>query len=128
MTAAALDGEHHAPAPSAFTKLPRPEAIRLILEGGESVCARAGIPIAGGHTIDSIEPIYGLVVIGIVDSGDAATLGVGAMKPERVKDFYDKMVKAGLYRAGEVDLSKVAAYQFVNKGTGLDLKKKLGVR
>ncbi len=43
------------------------EVIRKILEGGESVCARAGIPIAGGHTIDSIEPIYGLVAIGIVD-------------------------------------------------------------
>jgi selenide,water dikinase len=43
------------------------EVIRKILEGGESVCARAGIPIAGGHTIDSVEPIYGLVAIGIVD-------------------------------------------------------------
>jgi selenide,water dikinase len=41
--------------------------IRSILEGGEAVCARAGIPIAGGHTIDSVEPIYGLVVIGVVD-------------------------------------------------------------
>ena len=43
------------------------EMIRRILEGGESVCARAGIPIAGGHTIDSVEPIYGLVAIGLVD-------------------------------------------------------------
>ena len=43
------------------------EVIRRILEGGESVCARAGIPIAGGHTIDSVEPIYGLVAIGLVD-------------------------------------------------------------
>ena len=42
------------------------ETIRGILEGGESVCAAAGIPIAGGHTIDSVEPIYGLVVMGIV--------------------------------------------------------------
>ena len=42
------------------------DTIRLILEGGESVCRRAGIPIAGGHTIDSVEPIYGLVAIGIV--------------------------------------------------------------
>jgi selenide,water dikinase len=47
-------------------KLPM-ETIRRILEGGESVCARAGIPIAGGHTIDSVEPIYGLVAIGLVD-------------------------------------------------------------
>ncbi|MBE0594747.1 MAG: selenide, water dikinase SelD [Gemmatimonadales bacterium] len=43
------------------------ETIRRILEGGQSVCAAAGIPIAGGHTIDSVEPIYGLVAIGLVD-------------------------------------------------------------
>ncbi len=43
------------------------EVIRKILEGGESVCTRAGIPVAGGHTIDSVEPIYGLVAIGLVD-------------------------------------------------------------
>ena len=62
------------------------EVIRRILEGGESVCARAGIPIAGGHTIDSVEPIYGLVAIGLVHpdrikrnagarAGDALILG-----------------------------------------------------
>ena len=37
-----------------------------IIRGGESVCRQAGIPIAGGHTIDSVEPIYGLVVMGLV--------------------------------------------------------------
>jgi selenide,water dikinase len=40
--------------------------IGRILEGGESVCREAGIPIAGGHTIDSVEPIYGLVALGLV--------------------------------------------------------------
>jgi len=40
--------------------------IRRIVEGGEAVCAQAGIPIAGGHTIDSVEPIYGLVALGLV--------------------------------------------------------------
>ena len=40
--------------------------IRRILEGGESVCAAAGIPVAGGHSIDTLEPIYGLVVLGLV--------------------------------------------------------------
>ena len=45
--------------------LPLPTIAR-ILEGGQSVCAAAGIPIAGGHTIDSVEPIYGLVVLGLV--------------------------------------------------------------
>ena len=42
------------------------EVIGRILEGGESVCAAAGIPIAGGHSIDSVEPIYGLVVLGVI--------------------------------------------------------------
>ncbi|MDO9165116.1 MAG: selenide, water dikinase SelD [Rhodoferax sp.] len=40
--------------------------IARILEGGASVCREAGIPIAGGHTIDSVEPIYGLVALGLV--------------------------------------------------------------
>lgn len=43
------------------------ETIGAILEGGAAVCRQAGIPIAGGHTIDSVEPIYGLVAIGIVN-------------------------------------------------------------
>lgn len=42
------------------------EVIQQILAGGESVCAEAGIPIAGGHSIDSPEPIYGLVALGLV--------------------------------------------------------------
>ena len=42
------------------------ETIGRILEGGASVCRAAGIPIAGGHTIDSVEPIYGLVALGLV--------------------------------------------------------------
>ena len=42
------------------------ETIGQILEGGASVCRAAGIPIAGGHTIDSVEPIYGLVALGLV--------------------------------------------------------------
>ncbi|MCX7175219.1 MAG: selenide, water dikinase SelD [Proteobacteria bacterium] len=46
-------------------KLPL-DVIREILAGGEEICARAGIPIAGGHSIDVLEPIYGLVGLGIV--------------------------------------------------------------
>jgi len=42
------------------------EVIQRIISGGESVCAQAGIPIAGGHSIDTLEPIYGLVAIGLV--------------------------------------------------------------
>jgi selenide, water dikinase len=66
-------------------KLPL-SVIRKILEGGESVCAAAGIPIAGGHSIDTLEPIYGLVALGLVHpdkvkrnsaakAGDALILG-----------------------------------------------------
>ncbi len=42
------------------------EQIGAVVRGGESICREAGIPIAGGHTIDSVEPIYGLVVMGLV--------------------------------------------------------------
>ncbi len=90
------------------------EVIRKILEGGESVCTRAGIPIAGGHTIDSVEPIYGLVAIGLVDpskikrnagarAGDklilGKPLGVGiysaALKKGRLDDAgYKAMIAA----------------------------------
>jgi selenide,water dikinase len=45
--------------------LPR-ETIAAILRGGESVCHEAGIPVAGGHSIDSVEPIYGLAALGVV--------------------------------------------------------------
>jgi selenide,water dikinase len=47
-------------------KLPL-EVIGRIIEGGASVCREAGIPVAGGHSIDVVEPIYGLVALGIVD-------------------------------------------------------------
>ena len=59
---------------------------------------------------------------GIVDSGDTAKLGIGAMTDERMKDFFDKMVKAGLFKAG-LDYRKSYTTQFVNKGVGLELKK-----
>ncbi|MBF9235317.1 selenide, water dikinase SelD [Microvirga alba] len=42
-----------------------PEIVRDILKGGASICAEAGIPVAGGHSIDCPEPVYGLAVIGI---------------------------------------------------------------
>jgi NitT/TauT family transport system substrate-binding protein len=60
---------------------------------------------------------------GIVDSGDALTLGVGAMTDARVKSFFDKMVKAGVVKA-DVDYRKAYTLQFVNKGVGLDLRPK----
>jgi len=63
--------------------------------------------------------------LGLVDSGDARTQGIGAINPTKVKDFHDKMVKAGLLKDGEVDLTKVYTTQFVNKGLGVDVIRKL---
>lgn len=74
-----------------------------------------------------IEGSVGLMKrLGIVDSGDAGTLGIGAMKAERIADFHQQMIKAGLYKAGEVDLGRVATLDFVNHGTGVELWRRLG--
>ncbi|WP_262032142.1 ABC transporter substrate-binding protein [Microvirga sp. Mcv34] len=59
---------------------------------------------------------------GIVDSGDTRQLGIGAMTDARMKDFFDKMVKAGLFKA-DLDYRQAYTLQFVNKGVGLDLRK-----
>lgn len=84
-------------------KLPL-DTIGKIIQGGESICAEAGIPIAGGHTIDSVEPIYGLVVMGLVHpskvkrnadarAGDVLVLGkplgVGVLSAALKKDKLD---------------------------------------
>jgi selenide,water dikinase len=64
------------------------EAVRRIVAGGQDVCAKAGVPIGGGHSIDSPEPIYGLVALGLIDpakvkrndrarAGDVLILGKG---------------------------------------------------
>jgi selenide,water dikinase len=86
-----------------INKLPI-ETIGQIIKGGESICAEAGIPIAGGHTIDSVEPIYGLVVLGLVHpskvkrnadakAGDVLVLGkplgVGVLSAALKKDKLD---------------------------------------
>jgi NitT/TauT family transport system substrate-binding protein len=60
---------------------------------------------------------------GIVDSGDALTLGIGAMTEDRVASFFDKMVRAGVVKPG-VDFRKSYTLQFVNKKVGLDLRPK----
>jgi NitT/TauT family transport system substrate-binding protein len=59
---------------------------------------------------------------GIVDSGDTATKGIGAMNDERMSDFFGKMVKAGLFKS-DLDYKKAYTLQFVNKGVGLELRK-----
>ena len=60
---------------------------------------------------------------GLVDSGDALKLGIGAMTDARMKDFYDQMVKAGVVKAG-LDYKKAYTLQFVDKGVGLELRPK----
>ncbi|AUH32100.1 selenide, water dikinase SelD [Paracoccus tegillarcae] len=84
-----------------------PEIIGAILAGGAEVCAAAGIPVAGGHTIDSVEAIYGLVALGLVDParirsnagarpGDLLVLG----KPLGVGVLSAALKKGALDRAG----------------------------
>jgi selenide,water dikinase len=80
------------------------ETIGAILRGGQDVCRDAGIPIAGGHTIDSVEPIYGLVVMGLVHpsrvkknsgarAGDVLVLGkplgIGVLSAALKKEMLD---------------------------------------
>jgi NitT/TauT family transport system substrate-binding protein len=63
---------------------------------------------------------------GIVDSGEALRNGIGAMSASRIQDFYEQMIRAGLYKSGDVDLAKVATLQFVNKKVGMEIKTRLG--
>ncbi len=68
-------------------------------------------------TIDELEASVALMKAqGIVESGDALEHGIGAMRAERIAGFLAEMVHAGLYRDGEVDLSKVADHRFVAPG------------
>ena len=119
-----------------------PEVIREILRGGERVCADANIPIAGGHSIDSVEPIYGLAAIGVVNprnvkrnstarAGDALVLGkplgVGilsaALKKGKLTDAgYEAMISTTtlLNRAG-TDLASLPGVHAMTDVTGFGL-------
>jgi selenide,water dikinase len=118
------------------------DVIQRILAGGESVCAAAGIPIAGGHSIDTLEPIYGLVALGLVHpdkvkrndracSGDALILGkplgVGilsaALKKGKLSDNgYREMLAATtqLNTAG-VPLAEISGVHAMTDVTGFGL-------
>lgn len=72
------------------------DMIRKILEGGASVCAAAGVPIAGGHSIDSKEPIYGLVALGLVHPAKLLTNRTG--RPGDVL-ILTKPLGVGIYSA-----------------------------
>ena len=58
---------------------------------------------------------------GIVDSGDALEQGIGVITDQKVQDFYDKMVEAGVVSDG-IDFSGTYTTQFVGKGVGMDIK------
>lgn len=116
--------------------------IGKILDGGQSVCRAAGIPIAGGHTIDSVEPIYGLVALGLAHPdhikrnsdaqvGDILILGkpigVGimsaALKKEMLSDEgYQAMISntTKLNTAGP-DLAKLQGVHALTDITGFGL-------
>jgi selenide, water dikinase len=123
-------------------KVLAPEVIREILRGGEAVCAEAEIPIAGGHSIDSVEPIYGLVALGTIHpdhvkrnsaarAGDVLILGkplgVGilsaALKKEQLDDAgYRAMIDltTRLNRAGP-DLARLPGVNAMTDVTGFGL-------
>jgi selenide,water dikinase len=70
------------------------DAIGRILEGGADVCRLASIPVAGGHTIDAVEPIYGLVVVGMVNPAHVRR-NSGARPGDRL--ILGKSLGAGIY-------------------------------
>jgi selenide,water dikinase len=94
-------------------KLPL-DSVQRIVAGGHDICRQAGVPIAGGHSIDSPEPLYGLVALGLIDparvkrndrgrAGDALILGKGLgigilsaalKKGELNDDAYRQMVES----------------------------------
>ena len=119
-----------------------PATVRDILNGGAEICAKAGIPVAGGHSIDAPEPIYGLAVIGIgapehirrnadARPGDALILtkplGVGiysaAFKKEALSpDAYaDMMASTTLLNRIGADLAQEPAVHAMTDVTGFGL-------
>jgi selenide,water dikinase len=72
------------------------ETVRAILAGGEAVCAEAGIPIAGGHSIDSAEPIYGLAAIGLCEPANVRR-NAGAQVGDAL--ILTKGIGVGIYSA-----------------------------
>ncbi len=124
-----------------MNKMP-PDMIQKILSGGAQVCADAGVPVAGGHTIDAVEPIYGLAVVGLVHpdrikrnsearNGDVLilgkALGVGILgaamnEDELDPEGYRQMVEtATKLNAVGAELAKIAEVHALTDVTGFGL-------
>jgi selenide, water dikinase len=118
------------------------DTIRKILAGGSALCKDAGIPVAGGHSIDSAEPIYGLVAVGTVDpkhvlrnstaeSGDililTKRLGVGifsaALKKNALgeKDYADMLASATQLNSVGAELARIPGVHAMTDVTGFGL-------
>ena len=133
-----------------------PETIRAILAGGAEICGEAGIPVAGGHSIDAPEPIYGLAVIGLVAperlrrnagarAGDALILtkgiGIGIYSAAIKKGVldaagYEEMIgsttllnRIGTELANDADVHAITDVTgFGILGHGLEMARGAGVR
>ncbi|MEM8870079.1 MAG: ABC transporter substrate-binding protein [Pseudomonadota bacterium] len=111
----------------------KPEVVKCFVEGsikgwytylyGENSAANAAIIADNPEmTQDKIDfAIAKMLENGIVDSGDAETMGIGVLTGEKVQAFYDKMVEAGVVTDG-LDLSKSFDASFTGQGVGMDLK------
>jgi selenide,water dikinase len=122
-------------------KLPM-SAVQRIVAGGHDVCRQAGVPIAGGHSIDSPEPLYGLVALGLIDparvkrndrarAGDALILGKGlgigilsaALKKGELEDSaYRQMVESATQlNTPGISLSEMDGVHALTDVTGFGL-------
>jgi selenide, water dikinase len=111
-------------------KLP-PEVIGRILEGGASVCRDAGIPIAGGHSIDVLEPIYGLVGLGVVAPAEVKT-NAGAKAGDTLiltKPLGIGVLSAGLKKSqlADADYAEMLRWTTTLNRVGATLAKMPGV-
>ena len=111
----------------------RPEVVKCFVEGSikgwynylynDNAAANALIQEANPE-MSADKMAYALDKLkawGIVDSGDAETLGIGVITDAKVEDFYNKMVEAGVVDTG-IDFKKTYTTEFVGNGLGLDLK------